>query len=176
MDQDVPMADAPTARQKPGEEKRSPRKSELQNYVSPKSVLDKVLNTPVTVAVGELLAVSKEVSHQVQEVIKLKSSKGPEAKPATQYVDTGKDLEEDPLLAAAAFTPRTKGQLIKLRMECDGTPITAIIDTGSQLNIAHKQLWLNALSRPMDVTKRITMGDANGGEGVLHTSRSERTP
>ena len=28
MDQDVPMADAPTARQKPGEEKRSPRKSE----------------------------------------------------------------------------------------------------------------------------------------------------
>ena len=75
MDQDVPMADAPIARQRPGEEKRSPRKSELQNYVSPKSVLDKVLNTPVTVAVGELLAVSKEVSHQVQEVIKLKSSK-----------------------------------------------------------------------------------------------------
>ena len=92
IDQDVPMADAPTAQQKPREEKRSLRKSELQNYVSPKSVLDKVLNTPVTVAVGELLAVSKEVSHQVQEVIKLKLSKGPEAKPATQYVDTGKEI------------------------------------------------------------------------------------
>lgn len=52
-------------------------------------------------------------------------------------------------------------------MECDGTPVLAIIDTGSQLNIAHKKTWKNILSRPMDLSKSITMNDANREEGVL---------
>lgn len=38
-------------------------------------MLEKVLKAPITVAIGELWAVSKEVSTQVQEVIKYKSAK-----------------------------------------------------------------------------------------------------
>ncbi|KIP02069.1 hypothetical protein PHLGIDRAFT_16792 [Phlebiopsis gigantea 11061_1 CR5-6] len=70
------------------ENKQQPKKSKLQQHISPCNIPDKVLNTPVTMAIGELLAISKEV-------------------------------------------------------------------------------WLNALSRPMDVTKKVYMGDANGGEGIL---------
>ena len=147
-------------------EQRFPRQSELQKQVNPRSVLDKVLNTPVTMAVGELLAVSKEVSHQVQEVIKPKSLKPVDSRTSAS-AKLAVSSEPDPQSYAAAFMPRTRGQLIKLRMECDGIPILAIIDTGSQLNIAHRKAWLNCLSRPMDVTKKILMGDANGGEGVL---------
>jgi hypothetical protein len=61
-----------------------------------------------------------------------------------------------------------KGRLLELRMECDGRPITAIIDTGSQLNVVSKDAWKNIICRPMDVQQVLTMNDANGGEGTLH--------
>ena len=164
QDHDVPMADAEAKK----EDKRSPRKSELQGIVNPKVVLDKVLNTPVTMAVGELLAVSKEVSQQVQEVIKVKSTKGPE-KAMAQLAETGNFPASLTPISAAVFPAKTKGLLIKLRMECDGMPLMAIIDTGSQLNIVHKKVYQNCITRirPIDVTRQITMGDANGGEGTL---------
>ena len=52
-------------------------------------------------------------------------------------------------------------------MECDGSPVQAIIDTGSQLNIAHKRIWKSVLARPIDMQKVISMSDANGGESML---------
>ena len=52
-------------------------------------------------------------------------------------------------------------------MECDGVPITAIVDTGSQLNIISKAMWKSAIKRPMDIAKSLAMNDANGGEGIL---------
>ena len=64
------------------------------------------------------------------------------------------DSEKTNIVASATFAPRTRGQLIRVRFECDGVPITAIVDTGSQLNIAHKRIWQYALTRPMDVTRR----------------------
>ena len=101
----------------------------------------------------------------MQEVIKYKTPKMDEDKPSAKFYEAHEDPEKP--LSTAVFTPRSRGQLIKLKMKCDGIPITAIIDTGSQLNIAHKNVWLHALSRPMDITKKIVMGDANGGEGTL---------
>lgn len=153
-----------------GDTPKSVRRSELQAHVSPRNMLDKVLNTPITLAVGELLAVSKEMSQQVQDVIRPKTIKSAETNDAPAKVHLGKVAPDmgRPLVASATFLPRTRGQLIKVRMECDGVPITAIIDTGSQLNIAHKKIWQNVLTRPMDITRRIVMNDANGGEGVLH--------
>ena len=57
--------------------------------------------------------------------------------------------------------------LIKLHMECDGIPVVAIIDTGSQLNIVSKAIWKTVIKRPMDIAKSLSMNDANGGEGIL---------
>ncbi|KAF7794900.1 hypothetical protein EIP86_006043, partial [Pleurotus ostreatoroseus] len=142
-------------------EKRIPRKSEIQANVDPLGVLSKVLQTPVTLQVGEVFGISKEMTHHLQDAIR---PKRPE-QPAVAHVER-KYASDDDMVAASFFT-QSRGTLIRLKMECDGIPITAIVDTGSQLNIAHKKTWKQILSRPMDLSKSVTMNDANGGEGVL---------
>ena len=57
--------------------------------------------------------------------------------------------------------------LIKLKVMHDGIPITAIIDTGSQLNVVREEVAQKIIGMPVDLTCPITMNDANGGEGVL---------
>ena len=141
---------------------RHARVSDLQSRTNVQGILQKVLKAPITIEVGEILGVSKEMAHQVQEALK----------PRTQIArPIGKSLTASeiptPVVAAASFVPRARGHLIYLHMECDDMPITAIIDTGSQLNVVHRAAWKGAIKRPMDITRQIKMGDANGGEGTL---------
>lgn len=139
-------------------DKRQPRKSEIQTNVDPVGILNKVLQTPVTLQIGEVFGISKEMTHHLQDAIRPK-------KPLTAHVQ---EITADGNEIPTSLFTRSKGTLIKLRMACNGTPITAIIDTGSQLNIAHVDTWKNILKCPMDITKSIKMNDANGGEGELH--------
>ena len=136
-----PLQDKTNDRKKP-----SPRKSAVSAHVDPMTVLTRLLSTPVQLQVGEVLGVSKELSGLLNDSIKLKSTRP---------------------IVASSFITRTRGVLIKLQMECDGTPITAIIDTGSQLNIVSKSSWKSVIKRPMDIAKTLSMNDANGGEGTL---------
>lgn len=59
-----------------------------------------------------------------------------------------------------------QGSLIKIVLHSGGHPVTAIIDTGSELNIIRSEI-ANTLQLPIDITKSITMNDANGGVGKL---------
>jgi C4-type Zn-finger protein len=126
--------------------KPTPRKSAVSAHVDPMAVLTQLLSTPVQLQVGEVLGISKELSGLLNDSIKLKSGKP---------------------LVASSFVTRTRGVLIKLHMECDGIPVVAIIDTGSQLNIVSKTIWKSVIKRPMDIAKSLAMNDANGGEGIL---------
>jgi hypothetical protein len=126
--------------------KPTPRKSAVSAHVDPMAVLTQLLSTPVQLQVGEVLGISKELSGLLNDSIKLKSGKP---------------------LVASSFVTRTRGVLIKLHMECNGIPVVAIIDTGSQLNIVSKAIWKSVIKRPMDIAKSLTMNDANGGEGIL---------
>ncbi|EED81376.1 predicted protein [Postia placenta Mad-698-R] len=127
--------------------KRVPKKSDVQAQVDQMKILGKVLSTPVTLAVGEVFGISKEMSQHLQNVLKPKS-------PVVNIV-------------ASSFSTKTRGLLIRLRIEIDGRPIIAIVDTGSQLNIAHKRIWKTMLNRPMDIARSVNMNDANGGAGIL---------
>ena len=133
-----------------GYKKRPPgRQSAVSAQVRPVDVMNKILNTPITLAVGEVMGVSKDVSSLIQDILK------PKTQPAKIAAAT-----------ASYLIGKTRGTLIRLNVECDNVPISAIVDTGSQLNIISKQLW-RTLGRPMDVGASVAMNDANGGEGVL---------
>ncbi|EED82415.1 predicted protein [Postia placenta Mad-698-R] len=121
--------------------KRVPRRIELQAQIDQADILDRVLGTSVSLKIGKVLAISKDMSHQLQNVLKLRQAA---------------------MVALTVVTP-SRGTLIKLQMECDDRPVTAIIDTGSQLNIAHWRVWKSMLRRPMDVTCFVNMNDVNGG-------------
>ena len=133
-----------------GDKKRPPgRQSAVSAQVRPVDVMNKILNTLITLAVGEVMGVSKDVSSLIQDILK------PKTQPAKIAAAT-----------ASYLIGKTRGTLIRLNVECDNVPISAIVDTGSQLNIISKQLW-RTLGRPMDVGASVAMNDANGGEGVL---------
>ena len=50
-------------------------KSKIQNQVDPNKILTKLLETPITLAVGEVLGISKKMTHYLQEAIKVKTTK-----------------------------------------------------------------------------------------------------
>ena len=171
-DEDEFMEDS-SAPQKPAEQqvivqKRPPRRSEVQSQVNQMTILGRILSQPVTLAVGEVFGISKEMTASLKEVLKSKNNTPdiPESAPKNNSNLIQKEKSK-PVLSATSVT-RAKEMLIKLRMECDGKPITAIIDTGSQLNIAHSDIWKSILQRPIDTKDTVIMNDAGGGETRLN--------
>ncbi|KAF7789824.1 hypothetical protein EIP86_000770, partial [Pleurotus ostreatoroseus] len=151
-----------------GPDRRQPRSLDLQAKTDTNEVMKKILHAPVTLPVGEILGSSKELLHQLQEILKPRSAS---RNVALQIEDDELDVDNflGTLLGvyAASTAPRSRGTLIKLVLEINDVPIKAIIDTGSQLNIASLKTWQRLRTRPKDVTKNIRMNDANGGQGIL---------
>ena len=160
-DSDIDMQDVsnqthtrkPVIRNPPNEVNRVPvkpkpagRQSEISTNIGETQVVNQILNTPVTLRVREVLASSRELSDQISDMIKRKNIK--------------------PSIVASMIS-KDRGPLIKLDMECDTRPITAIIDTGSQLNVVSRKAWRAIIRRPINARKILTMSDANGGEGRL---------
>ena len=169
-DDDAIMEDDNHAKQKSGPKiltpdatkrpPRAPKQSDIANYVKPMEILNRILSAPVTLAAGEIIGVSKEMSTLLQDAIKPKSQQPPVK--STNVV-------------ASSFASKTRGLLIRLPVFCDGKRINAILDTGSMLNICSRKIWKNIINRPMDVSKVTSMNDANGGEGKL-TGLVEEVP
>ncbi|KAF7299141.1 CCHC-type domain-containing protein [Mycena indigotica] len=63
--------------------------------------------------------------------------------------------------------PRMDGVLIKVEMVSGNSIITAIVDTGSQLNVARGEIARRKIPQVVDTTCVINMNDANGGSGQL---------
>jgi hypothetical protein len=130
------------------------RQSEVSSQVKPLGVLNQVLNTRIELAIGEVLGISKDLSALLGDKIKPKTTK-----PSAPIVTS--------LQVATSFYTKNRGLLIQLHMQCDGRPITAIIDTGSQLNIVSKNICDSKIMRPVDNKEKISIADANGGQGKL---------
>src|SRR6267378_7909882 len=129
------------------------RQSELSSQVNTKSVVSEILNTEIPLTLGKILGASKEISLDLQERLRLRN------RPIeTHHVATGTDTKP---------TSLTEGVLIKLQVKHEGTPLLAIIDTGSQLNIIRRDLAKAVIRMPIDLSRPVTMKDANGGTGVL---------
>ncbi|KAI0795381.1 hypothetical protein BC629DRAFT_1592866 [Irpex lacteus] len=152
----------------PEPKERSARRSDIQNQVDSTEVLTKLLTTPVTLAVGEVLGVSREMSHQLQEAIKVKTTRQPANETRTSHPANANEVSS----AIRRKTKPFKGELIKAKVyfhddRDEKIVVNAIIDTGSQLNIVRKGFWQTYINEPRDLSKQITLEDANGGEGQL---------
>ena len=63
---------------------------------------------------------------------------------------------------------KAPGQLfIKITLYAHGKPITAILDTGSELNVVQKDIAESKLCLPVDITQKMTMNDVNGNSSIL---------
>jgi hypothetical protein len=131
-----------------------PRQSELALQAKPLGILNQMLNTRIDLAIGEVLGISRELSSMLGDKIKPRSTK-----PVMPIAAS--------LPIATSFYTKNRGLLIQLHMQCEGRPITAIIDTGSQLNIVSKSICESKILRPVDNRQKISIADANGGQGKL---------
>ena len=138
---------------------RNTRQSEVSAQVKTIGVLNQVLNTRIDLAIGEVLGISKDLSTLLGDKIKIKSKPVAPIAPITPIAAS--------LPIATSFFSKNRGFLIQLNMQCDGRPVTAIIDTGSQLNIVNKNICDTKIVRPVDNQEKISIADANGGQGKL---------
>ena len=126
----------------PERTRAGPRQSELSTQVDPKEVVEQILNTPVSLSLGKILGVSKELSFGINDLIRYKN---PSAKPAphattnqvyrahVDELDSGIDEPNLSQLRGKELVESKK--LIQLDFYCRNNKITALIDTGSQLNV-----------------------------------------
>ena len=131
-------------------------------------VLSRILNQPVKLAVGGVFGISKDLTKHLYHILKPKAMNVPPSVQAniidmklTHEVEGNKVKP----IVATFFATHSRGNLI--RLEYDGNPVSAIIDTGSQLNIAHRKVWKSSLPRPVDMHYSVNMNDANGGASTL---------
>ena len=171
-----PVEDKPTEINK-GNQRSGPRQSELSHEVDPRAVVQELLDTQVSLPLKKILGTSKELSSNFQDMLKFKnpspkvssthlvaeqnvynSSIRPEDLPAQpdqiDDINDGMPCEEDKLL-------------IRLTLSCKGRPVTAVIDTGSQLNVVSKSIASQCFRLPIDLSRGTYMNDANGGKGFL---------
>ena len=177
--QDYPTRPRPTEEKKldPNSERNrpGPRQSELSNQVDSKAVVEQILDTQVSLPLRNILGASKELSNNFQNMIKYKN---PNDKPAASYaaqdVFNSSIRKEDKVDAEDFYDPdyqeedtKDEKALIKLTLYCNSRPITAVIDTGSQLNIVSQSIAREYIRLPINTTQAIIMNDVNGNSGQL---------
>ncbi|KAK7013818.1 hypothetical protein R3P38DRAFT_2788083 [Favolaschia claudopus] len=110
------------------------RRSEIQSTVHLPEIVERILDLEIPMSVREALVASKEIRTNLQDVMRVKNTKavlmGAQAPLISQYV-----------------WPRTDGVLIRVEMEVNGRQVTAIIDTGSQLNVATTEVLYTEVDR-----------------------------
>ncbi|RPD69681.1 hypothetical protein L226DRAFT_471296, partial [Lentinus tigrinus ALCF2SS1-7] len=116
-------------------------RSDVAKHVHPLNILDRILNTPLTMSVGEVIGTSKEVSQHLQDVIRAKRAVAQPQQEGVNHAD---------FLSAAVIYTKSRRPLIHLTVQCDGNPIDAIVDTGSMMNIVSRRVWKESIPRPYD--------------------------
>ena len=147
-----PNANIPDEVTKPTKAKPVGRQSELSAAVEENKVISNILDAPITLKIKEVLGTSPLLMNRFSDMMKPKN-----AKPTSSALALNSNIISD-----------EAAKLIRLPLQIGNRHMTAIIDTGSELNILHKKVYESAISHlPIDTTKSKIMGDANGGFGEL---------
>ena len=132
------------------------RQSELLSEVNTKNVVSEILNTEIPLTLWKLLKASKELSSDLQKCLR------PQNKVVTALGYHSLVTES----VSYTSSPPTKNNLIYLTVTHNGHPITAIIDTRSQLNVIKEEV-AHRIGVPIDLSCLIIMNNANSGQGEL---------
>jgi len=161
--------------QRPG-----PRQSELSHQVEAKKVVEEILDTQVSLPLKKILGSSKELSISFQDMLKFKNPPYKNSGSTAHFVAEAvfnsaiKDEDEDAIIDLPERDLEQSGNglkgdkvLIQLTLSCQGRPITAVIDTGSQVNLISRSTASQLIRLPIDLSNGVYMTDANGGKAYL---------
>ena len=131
----------------------------ILSITNPSRALNQVLQTPIEVTVGDLLRVSKELSSLLSESMKFKVAdqlEAPQDRQEQAYVNLTWTVSEPLINIPLSFSQYR-----------NSNPVSAIVDTGLQLNIIFKEVCNELMFLPVNKKAHIRMHDANSGEGEL---------
>ena len=143
----------------------------FKGMVDPQEVLDDIMDTDVTLKLGKIMGVSKDLQKSMGKMLKAKSPTSTDnVGKRTNYLAS--EFRESYLKLDQEFRRRweqtDRGSLIEVWCVINKKAVKAIIDTGSEMNIINHSV-LKALnpSVPYQVNPGVTMKDANNGESTL---------
>jgi hypothetical protein len=109
-------------------------------------------------SIGEVIGASRDISQQLQELIRFKRQGFPPSA-MSKFVDN-----ETPHPSCLALT---SSPLISIDFTCQGRRVTAIIDSGSTLNVVKEPIAKAIIRMPIMTSISMHMRDANGGMAKL---------
>ncbi len=150
-----------------------PRQSDLSTQVNSKEVVEQILDTQVSLPLQKILGASRELSFTLQDVMRYKnpSNKPVQSQTSQRVYNTQVDKLEPVTEEFKRIKKRLQGRevsenraLIQVEFGCgNNETITALIDTGSQLNVARKEVVEEKICLPIDMAKNMEMYDVSGG-------------
>ena len=140
---------------------RKGRQSELSTRTNTTTILNGLLNTEVKLSLGDLLGTSKELAQRVHEITHYRNKLVAQTDAQVQLIQRDRPSPQ-------VMPPKTESKpLIYCIMEHHGRQISAVIDTGSQINVIQETV-ARRLGLAIDKSVTTTMCDANGGMKELH--------
>jgi hypothetical protein len=132
--------------------------SSLSQSTNSKLIIERILTTPLTMSIGEVIGASRDISQQLQDLIRFKRQGFPPSA-MSKFVDN-----ETP---HPSYLALTSSPLITVDFTCQGRRVTAIIDSGSTLNIVKEPIAKTIIRMPVMTSISMHMRDANGGMAKL---------
>ncbi|KAF9499083.1 hypothetical protein BDN71DRAFT_1344290, partial [Pleurotus eryngii] len=132
-----------------------PYQSELSAQIPEGQVINTILDTHVNLPVRQLLGTSRELTEELFSLMKYRNNKPPEVNKLTAEVHS------------YSMADHNCGPLLRLPLTYNGKAVSAIIDTGSELNVINRKVFQDLIALPYDPNEVLTMTDANGGRGEL---------
>jgi len=138
-----------------------PLASSLAQATSPKAIVNHILDTPFTLSLGEVIGTSKEVTQQLQDLIRIRRQPPPITR---SFYGTPPN---------ASLMCLTSSPLITINVHCNGQLINAVIDSGSTLNVVKESIANSIIRLPINRRMSTNIRDANGGLAKLTGMISE---
>ena len=105
----------------------------------------------ISVTAREMIAASPSISKALAEMIRVRNV------PSTNVVSQSHHT--------SGCQHRTS--LLEVPITLGNTTYTAVVDSGSEVNVIRKDVWKNDVKVPMDPNASMTLCDANGGNSRL---------
>src|SRR6266481_2343248 len=140
-------------------ERTPPQKqqSQLQRSLNMDSLMDKVLGTPTTVTLRELLGASPTASKKIQDYLRVTRSAQNVQKDSVNFLDMS---PLNPQINRPEYNPHD-AKLVNLQVKFkNGQTANALIDPGSELDIMGNSTWMES-GQPMDIRTNTLMRDAS---------------
>ncbi|KAG9217527.1 hypothetical protein CCMSSC00406_0010352 [Pleurotus cornucopiae] len=143
------------------------RQAEILDLMEQEALFRRGMQSTFEISFREYLAVSKFAREQLLAMFKGRSMKIASENAVPEPVKNTTAAIPQSLEVHLDSEDTTRGPLIVVPMRFGKEIIHAVVDSGSQLNIIHAEVYKKCIHLPVDTSKVLTMNDANGGSGEL---------